>query len=53
GQSMIVGPWGNILAERKTGTGWVQAEVDLSELHSIRSKMAVMRHNRFLAPSLK
>ena len=53
GQSMIVGPWGNILAELKTGTGWVQAEVDLTELHSIRSKMPVMQHNRFLEPSLK
>ena len=53
GQSMIVGPWGNILAQRKIGTGWVQAEVDLTELHDIRRKMPVMQHNRFLEPSLK
>ncbi|MGS0825167.1 carbon-nitrogen hydrolase family protein [Shewanella sp. 0m-8] len=53
GQSMIVSPWGEILAQKAQGTGWVQAEVDLQGLQALRAKMPVMAHNRFVSPQLK
>ncbi len=53
GQSMVIGPWGEVIAEQKTGTGWVHADIDVAEVHSIRSKMPVAQHNRFTAPNLK
>lgn len=53
GQSMVIGPWGEVIAEQKTGIGWVHADIDVAEVHSIRSKMPVAQHNRFTAPNLK
>ena len=53
GQSMIVSPWGEIIAQKPQGTGWLQADIDLQSVHSIRAKMPVMGHNRFIAPQLK
>ncbi|ABZ78373.1 Nitrilase/cyanide hydratase and apolipoprotein N-acyltransferase [Shewanella halifaxensis HAW-EB4] len=53
GQSMIVGPWGNILAQKAQGTGWIQAEIELQSLQELRAKMPVMTHNRFVSPKLK
>lgn len=53
GQSMVIGPWGEVIAEHKTGTGWVHADIDVAEVHSIRSKMPVAQHNRFTAPYIK
>lgn len=53
GQSIVIGPWGEVIAEQKTGTGWVHADINVAEVHSIRSKMPVAQHNRFTAPNLK
>ncbi|VEE61602.1 (R)-stereoselective amidase [Shewanella putrefaciens] len=53
GQSTVIGPWGEVIAEQKTGTGWVHADINVAEVHSIRSKMPVAQHNRFTAPNLK
>ena len=53
GQSMIVGPWGNILAEKKTGLGWVQSRIDLDKLATIRQQIPVVKHNRFITPNFK
>ncbi|MGS0682575.1 carbon-nitrogen hydrolase family protein [Shewanella sp. 125m-7] len=53
GQSMIVSPWGDILAEKAQGTGWVQAQIDLESLQALRLKMPVISHNRFVSPTLK
>lgn len=53
GQSMVISPWGEVIAEQKTGIGWVHADIDVAEVHSIRSKMPVAQHNRFTAPNLK
>ncbi|MCD8475792.1 MAG: carbon-nitrogen hydrolase family protein [Shewanella fodinae] len=52
GQSMIVDPWGQIMAQLPEGTGWLQARLDLDELHKIRSHMPVAQHNRFSLPVL-
>lgn len=53
GHSMIVDPWGRVIAEQATECGWVQAKVDLTELRRIRQQMPVIGHNRFLEPQLK
>ncbi|MCL1068453.1 carbon-nitrogen hydrolase family protein [Shewanella olleyana] len=52
GQSMIVDPWGRVIAERKTGLGWVQSKIELTELKKIRQQIPVVQHNRFAAPDL-
>ncbi|WP_375322840.1 carbon-nitrogen hydrolase family protein [Aliivibrio logei] len=46
GHSMIVDPWGNKAALQKEGTGVIIADVDLSQLGSIRKKMPVEKHAR-------
>ncbi|GGP41684.1 carbon-nitrogen hydrolase family protein [Shewanella saliphila] len=52
GHSMIVDPWGRVIAERATECGWAQAKVELSELQRIRQQMPIIGHNRFIAPQL-
>ncbi|MCL1050080.1 carbon-nitrogen hydrolase family protein [Shewanella abyssi] len=52
GQSMIVGPWGDIVAQKPTGTGWLSAELNMCDLHAIRTKMPIIKHNRFQSPQL-
>ncbi|WP_299492002.1 carbon-nitrogen hydrolase family protein [uncultured Shewanella sp.] len=52
GQSMIVDPWGRILAQKETGCGWVQIALDKSQLNNIRQKIPVAIHNRFAKPKL-
>lgn len=47
GHSMVVDPWGNVVAENADSVGFIDAEVDLSDLADIREKMPVAAHNRF------
>ncbi len=53
GQSMVVDPWGQIQAQKKTGCGWVQAKLDRAEILKIREQMPVAGHNRFSVPKLQ
>lgn len=46
GHSMIVDPWGRILAQVDTGEGFACAEIDLDALHALRTKMPVQSHRR-------
>jgi nitrilase len=48
GHSMIVSPWGEILAELPSGTGAVLAELDMIKLREIRVKFPVLEHRREL-----
>jgi nitrilase len=48
GHSMIVGPWGEVLAECPEGAGIAQAEIDLAELARIRRQFPVLEHRREL-----
>jgi predicted amidohydrolase len=48
GHSMIVDPWGEILAVRQTGAGVVPAELDMMGLEALREKFPVLRHRRDL-----
>ncbi|MCH1924106.1 carbon-nitrogen hydrolase family protein [Shewanella sp. C32] len=53
GQSMIIDPWGRIVAQQASGIGWVQAPIDLSLVAKVRQDMPVCQHNRFAAPQLQ
>jgi len=46
GHSMIVDPWGKILAERADGAGVIGAEVDLDYIARIRAELPVLKHRR-------
>jgi nitrilase len=48
GHSMIVGPWGEILATCGDKPGIAQAEVDMIELRELRRKFPVLQHRREL-----
>lgn len=44
GHSMIVDPWGTILAELPDGNGVITADIDLDYLHRIRKALPVQEH---------
>jgi predicted amidohydrolase len=46
GHTMIVDPWGKILAELADGPGIVTAEIDLDYLKKIRGELPALRHRR-------
>ena len=46
GHTMIVDPWGKILAELADGPGVVTAEIDLDYLEKIRTELPALRHRR-------
>jgi len=48
GHSMIIGPWGEILAELPEGPGVVCADLDMIRLAQLRESFPVVRHRREL-----
>ena len=46
GHSMIVGPWGDVLAERPAGPGVVTADVDMIRLEKLRARFPALQHRR-------
>jgi len=46
GHSMVVDPWGVVIAQCREGVGTVSAELDLEYLHAVRERMPVQRHRR-------
>jgi predicted amidohydrolase len=46
GHSLIVDPWGRILAEGGTEPGVVMAEIDLAEVAKARARMPSLQHGR-------
>jgi predicted amidohydrolase len=46
GHSMIIDPWGNIVAQRAEGPGVVITDIDLEHLHAIRETLPVSKHKR-------
>jgi nitrilase len=46
GHSMIVDPWGEVLAQRPEGEGVVLAEVDLARLAAVRQQLPALAHRR-------
>ncbi|WP_058535592.1 carbon-nitrogen hydrolase family protein [Legionella saoudiensis] len=45
GHSMIVDPWGRVLAEHEEGVGIVTAEIDLQGLHHLRKTFPTVDHH--------
>ena len=50
GHSLIVGPWGEILAEAPDGPGVIFAELDLTEIGKVRAMVPQLRHDRAFDP---
>jgi len=48
GHSMIIGPWGRVLAERPAGPGVVVAELDIMGLEVLRQRFPALAHRRKL-----
>jgi predicted amidohydrolase len=46
GHSMIIDPWGNVLASRREGTGVICAEIDLAFLRQVRNNLPCLRQRR-------
>jgi predicted amidohydrolase len=46
GHSLIVSPWGEVLAEAGTDPGIVMAEIDLAAADQARSRIPALRHDR-------
>ena len=46
GHSMIISPWGEILACHETGEGIAIADIDLSSLPTLRQAMPIAEHRR-------
>jgi nitrilase len=46
GHSMIVDPWGRVVAERVEGEGLVIADVDLTQVQTLRREFPVLGHRR-------
>lgn len=46
GHSIIVDPWGKIIASLASGTGVITAEIDLEHLHKIRQSIPITAHQR-------
>jgi deaminated glutathione amidase len=46
GHSMIIDPWGRVLAEASDGPGVVVADLDLGQLREIRKRLPALSHRR-------
>lgn len=46
GHSMIVDPWGEILAQRDIGAGIITANIDLDKMDNIRERFPAIKHYR-------
>jgi nitrilase len=46
GHSMVVGPWGEVLAQREEGEGVVVAEIDTAHLAQVRRQLPALQHRR-------
>ncbi|GAB2998498.1 carbon-nitrogen hydrolase family protein [Psychrosphaera aestuarii] len=49
GHSMVVSPWGKVLANAERNNGLFGAELDTNKMHEIRKNMPVFNHNKFQA----
>lgn len=47
GHSVIIDPWGNVLADAGTEVGLASVTIDLNEVDRIRQQMPLAAHNRF------
>ena len=50
GHSLIIGPWGDIIAEGGVDPGIVAAEIDLGEIAAARGRVPALNHDRPYSP---
>jgi nitrilase len=48
GHSMIVDPWGRVLAEAAGGPGIVVGEIDLDYLAKVRAELPALAHRKLM-----
>jgi nitrilase len=46
GHSMVVDPWGTVIAQCSEGTGTLTADLDLAYLDSVRERLPIQKHRR-------
>jgi deaminated glutathione amidase len=46
GHSMVVDPWGEVLAQRDVGPGVVLAQIDIDRIASVRRQLPALAHRR-------
>ena len=46
GNSMVIGPWGEVLAQQAEGAGVVLAELDWAHLQAVRQQLPALQHRR-------
>lgn len=46
GQSMLIDPWGNIVAQLAEGEGVVVGEIDLGKITTVRSNLPALQHRK-------
>ncbi len=46
GHSLVVDPWGTVIAQCREGVGTVMADLDRDYLEAVRRRMPVLRHRR-------
>ena len=51
GHSMLVGPWGEVLASQALGEGVVVGELSAERLKAVRSMVPALRHRRLRTPA--
>ena len=51
GHSMIVDPWGTVLAQAPDGDGVIVAELDLDAQRAVRERLPALRHRAFRGPA--
>ncbi len=47
GHSLIIDPWGNVLDEIESGSGFARADLNLSQQQVIRERFPVLSHRKF------
>ena len=50
GHSMVVDPWGAVIAQASDGPGWVTARLDLARVTEARRMIPTHRHHRLIEP---
>lgn len=46
GHSLVVNPWGEVIAEKREGTGLLMADLDLQQVQAARAKLPSLQHSR-------
>ena len=46
GHSLVVNPWGEVVAEKPEDAGVLVAELDLSQVQQARNKLPSLQHTR-------